>query len=211
VDGRGVRAVVFLSGCNLKCPFCHNPETLYRKGEETDVKTLGKKLLRYKDYLSGGVTLSGGEPFLQAEFCAELIEFLAKNGLKTAIETNGHIIAKRVISLAEYFIVDVKNQETDDLYPYTEFLKAVSDAGKTAELTCVIVKGVNDNTEKLKSFARLTEYPCVTDARLLPFSKMCEPKYEKLGMAFPYADKAEQTESEFFAAEKTLKSFTKNL
>src|SRR5574344_1722301 len=104
VDGKGLRAVVFTSGCSLRCPFCHNPETLYGKGEETDVKTLGNRLLRYADYLTGGVTISGGEPFLQADFCISLIDFLSKHGIKTAIETNGHICDERLIARAEYLI-----------------------------------------------------------------------------------------------------------
>ena len=86
VDGDGLRCVVFFSGCNLKCGFCHNIETLLLKGQEYSVNDLVAKLLRYKNYITnGGVTLSGGEPFLQADFCIDLISVLAQNGVKTAI------------------------------------------------------------------------------------------------------------------------------
>ena len=78
VDGKGLRVVVFFAGCNLRCPFCHNPETLFQKGQETDVDTLVKRIKRYSAYIKrGGVTLSGGEPFLQRDFALNLIQTLA--------------------------------------------------------------------------------------------------------------------------------------
>ena len=92
VDGKGLRCVVFFSGCNLRCPFCHNPETLYKQGIRTGVGELLEKLKRYRAYFRrGGVTLSGGEPFLQKEFCLALLRALKAENIHVCAETNGHI------------------------------------------------------------------------------------------------------------------------
>lgn len=188
VDGDGLRCVVFFSGCNLKCGFCHNIETLLIKGQEYSVEQLATKLLRYKNYITnGGVTLSGGEPFLQADFCIDLISVLAQNGVKTAIETNGHLVNEKLIALSEYLIVDIKNQETNDLTCYKEFLSTCQKLGKRVELTCVIIENLNDSEQKLAQLKGLKEeFSCVTNIRLLPFKKLCEEKYKKLGVCFPY-------------------------
>lgn len=188
VDGAGLRVVVFLSGCNLRCPFCHNPETLFRKGAETTARAVAEKCLRYRGYLKrGGVTLSGGEPFLQRDFCLAVIEALKGTGIGAIIETNGQIADEALIAAAESLIVDVKNQETDDLCAYEAFLSACERQSKQVVLTNVLVPGKNDGEEKLTALARLGAYPCVSRLKLLPFHKLCEEKYRNLGMAFPYA------------------------
>lgn len=188
VDGDGLRCVAFFSGCNLRCGFCHNIETLLLKGQEYTAEELANKLLRYKNYISnGGVTLSGGEPFLQAQFSKAVISILKENGVNTAIETNGHIIDKELIALSEYLIVDVKNQESFDLNTYRNFLSVCQNLNKRVELTCVIVNGLNDSEQKLAQLKGLKEeFSCVTNIRLLPFKKLCEEKYKKLNLPFPY-------------------------
>lgn len=194
VDGKGLRVVVFFSGCNMACPFCHNPETLYKKGEEYTVESLVKRIKRYSIYIKrGGVTLSGGEPFLQADFVVSLNRELAKNGIKVAIETNGHIVDKNVIETCEYLICDVKNQETDDLTVYRQFLQTCKDCGKKVELTCVIVPTVNDCEEKILALKELkNEFAdTVFNLRLLPFRKLCVEKYKKLNKQFLYENKEE--------------------
>ena len=194
VDGKGLRVVVFFSGCNMTCPFCHNPETLYKKGEEYTVESLVNRIKRYSAYIKrGGVTLSGGEPFLQSEFIIALNNELANNGIKVAIETNGHIIDKAVIESCEYLICDVKNQETDDLTIYHQFLTACKECGKKVELTCVIVPTVNDVLEKINALKKLrNEFSeTVFNLRLLPFRKLCVEKYKKLDKHFLYEHKEE--------------------
>lgn len=199
VDGKGLRVVVFFSGCNLRCPFCHNPETLYNKGEEIELEALVKKIKRYSSYIKrGGVTLSGGEPFLQKEFVLALINRLSEEGISVAIETNGTIIDKEIINCAEYLICDVKNQQTDDLSGYEKFLQTAKNSNKKVELTCVIVSGVNDGQEKLVTLKNLAKNyeQTVIGIRLLPFKKLCIEKYNKIGLEFPYKDKYEPTKQD---------------
>ena len=192
VDGDGLRVVVFLSGCNLRCGFCHNPETLYKKGTEVTPKQVYESCLRYRGYIKrGGVTLSGGEPFIQKEFCSELIKLLHSADIDVIIETNGHIADKELIAAANSFLVDVKNQETDDVSVYERFLESCDDLKKKVVLTNVIVPELNSADKKKSLIERLAKHKSVERIKYLPFHKMCEEKYENLGIEFPYAKYSE--------------------
>ena len=197
VDGEGLRCVVFLSGCNLRCGFCHNPETLYKKGNETTPKAVFERIRRYKAYIKkGGVTLSVGEPFLQKDFVIELCGLLRAENINVCIETNGHVTDVDIMTAADSFIVDVKNQEVCDIDKYTEFVRTASELGKPMKLTNVVVPGVNDNEEKLravKALAEIVPKELFKGIKFLPFRKLCENKYERMGLAFPYAKYREAT------------------
>lgn len=188
VDGKGLRCVVFFAGCNLRCPFCHNPETLFRQGEEVEADALVARLERYKPYFKrGGVTLSGGEPFLQKGFALALARKLTERGIHVLFETNGHICDEELIAAGE-IVCDVKNQESDDLSAYAKFFAACVRQGKVAQVTNVLVPGKNDSAEKLRALARLVkEYFPLGKIKFLPFRKLCEDKYKELGLPFPYA------------------------
>lgn len=189
VDGKGLRVVVFLGGCNLRCPFCHNPETLYRPCAETNASAVVERCLRYRGYIRrGGVTLSGGEPFFQPEFALAIMRGLKREGINVAVETNGYIVNREIIGVADSFIVDVKNQISDDLSPYEKFLSECDRAGKEVCLTNVLVPGVNDGKAKIAALKEIKKsHPCVCGFKFLPFHKMCERKYAQLGIAFPFA------------------------
>lgn len=206
VDGRGLRVVVFLSGCNLRCKFCHNPETLYKRGEEVSANEIFQKCLKYKGYIRrGGVTLSGGEPFLQKEFCLELIKLLHSADIHVLTETNGQIADERLILANDGFIVDVKNQETDDLSVYDRFLSVCDKLKKPVTLTDVLIPEVNDDKMKIRALGDLkARHGCVEKIRFLPFHKMCAEKYERLGEKFLYADKREPTDDELSSAYENL-------
>ena len=206
VDGKGLRCVVFFSGCNLRCPFCHNPETLFKRGERTDVATLVSRLERYKGYFRrGGVTLSGGEPFLQRDFALALVSGLHAKGIRCCFETNGHIVDSALISAAEYLIVEVKNQETDDLSAYERFFAECVRQGKEVRVTNVLVPGKNDGEEKVRALSALVQkYFPQGGVRFLPFRKLCEQKYAELSLPFPYAAIRECEPEDVIAAEKFL-------
>lgn len=202
VDGPGLRCVVFVNGCNLRCPFCHNPETLFKRGTMSDINALKARLLRYRGYFRrGGVTISGGEPFLQKEFTLALVRALAAEGVRCCIETNGHIADEQLIAAAD-IVVDIKNQQTDDLSAYEKFFAACLRQGKTPRLTNVLVPGVNDKEEKIAALARLSgRYFPGERIRFLPFRKLCAEKYENLGIPFPFAAYREAEEEDIARAE----------
>ena len=204
VDGDGLRCVVFLSGCNLRCGFCHNPETLYKKGRETTASELLDRILRYKTYIkNGGVTLSGGEPFLQKEFVIELCGMLKGEEIDVCIETNGHIADAEVIAAADSFIVDVKNQEVLDPEVYVRFISTATAFEKPIKLTNVLVPGVNDTAERLaqiKGLAAGIPERLFKGVKFLPFRKLCINKYEQLGIEFPYASYREGEKDDIVTA-----------
>lgn len=197
VDGKGLRCVVFFAGCNLRCPFCHNPETLFRQGETVEADALVARLERYKPYFKrGGVTLSGGEPFLQKEFALALARKLTERGVHVLFETNGHICDEELIAAGE-IVCDVKNQETDDLSTYAKFFGACVRQGKVPQVTNVLVPGKNDSAEKLCALARLVkEYFPLGKIKFLPFRKLCGDKYKELGVPFLYASVREAEEED---------------
>lgn len=206
VDGPGLRCVVFFSGCNLRCPFCHNPETLYKRGIMSDVDGLLERLKRYRGYFRrGGVTLSGGEPFLQKDFALALARALRAENIRVCFETNGHIADPELIAVGD-IVCDIKNQQTDDLFPYEHFFAECLRQGKSARVTNVLVPGINDGEEKLRALARLVaRYFPQERIRFLPFRKLCEQKYEELGFPFLYADIREAEPEDIERAETIVK------
>lgn len=116
VDGPGIRYVVFLSGCHLKCKYCQNRDTWdIRSGHEVATFDLINTILRYESYIkpAGGVTVSGGEPLLQADALIELFGELKKYDIHTAIDTSGMFkltdTIKKLISLTDLFLLDIKH------------------------------------------------------------------------------------------------------
>ena len=100
LDGPGVRFVVFMQGCNLRCACCHNPDTWEMNvGKSFDSSEVIKKIVRYKEYFGsdGGVTISGGEPLLQSKFCTELFKLAHQENINTCLDTSGSILNDDVL------------------------------------------------------------------------------------------------------------------
>ena len=196
VDGPGIRCIVFFSGCNLSCPFCHNPETLYLKGTKYSVNELSEKLIRYLPYIkNGGVTLSGGEPFLQADFCINLIKILKNNSVNVIIETNGVITNEDLIKFADMLIIDIKNYDIIDKTNTLKFLDCCKKNSKPVKITNVIIPDINDNFLKIKEIKEIVKkYPNITQVEFLPFKKLCVDKYKELNKNFLYKDYNEATD-----------------
>lgn len=197
VDGPGMRLVLFLTGCKLRCLYCHNPETW----QDVDAKEISpeevlKKYQKYSNYYgdNGGVTFSGGEPLLQSEFVLETIKLLKKNGIHTAIDTAG--VGENydeVLNLVDLVILDIKAVEADEykfitgrsIDDFNEFLNKSKKLNKKLWLRQVIVPGINDDEkhiELLRNFAKTV--PNVEKVELLPYHSMAKPKYEKLGIKY---------------------------
>ena len=198
VDGVGLRCVVFFTGCNMRCGFCHNPETWTEKGNEIELDDLVAKIKRYKSYIkNGGVTLSGGEPFLQADFCKELIKALHGESISVIIETNGLICDKELIALCDGIRLDIKNQERQVDKRVFDFLNTCQELDKFVTMTNVLVPNLNDTNEKLQELKSIKErYSCIKEFKFLAFRKLCESKYARLNMPFPYEKYEEGTKAD---------------
>lgn len=203
VDGPGVRFVVFLQGCPLRCAYCHNPDTWDAAGgEQTDVDTLVRRALRYRAYWKngGGVTVSGGEPLMQADFVAELFERLHAEGVHTALDTSGVgslVAAERVLRHTDLVLADLKFLTAADYRRYCaadfaqveRFLQLTATMGVPLWIRHVVVPGLTDSLPHLRAVkARAERYPNFQKLELLPFHKLCLEKYERMGLTFPLAD-----------------------
>lgn len=240
VDGPGLRYVVFLQGCPLRCMYCHNPDTWndpLRQNDESITKLttdeLLQKILRYKPYFTGGggVTVSGGEPLMQAEFVTELFTKLHENGINTCLDTSGNHpdlqtgntsdndywtdVTNRLLSVTDLVICDIKFTTEESYKKYTggslekvrSFLKLVKANSVHAWIRHVVVPGYTDAPEEISEMKNIAKEllgtlkngadknspdriadSCLEKIELLPFHKLCIPKYEKLGIPFRCAD-----------------------
>ena len=203
VDGPGVRFVVFMQGCNLRCGCCHNPDTWsVSEGTEYTPEEIASKAVRYKEYFGteGGITFSGGEPLLQADFVREVMKICHENGINTCLDTSGSIMNESVKALLEEtdrVLLDIKYTNDEQYREYVgcslkkpmEFLSYLNEKNIPVTIRNVIIPGKNDNEEsimKLKDI--IASHPCVDNKELLPFRKICQVKYDDMGIVFPFAD-----------------------
>lgn len=208
VDGPGIRFVVFVSGCNLRCKCCHNPDTWdMNNGDNYSAEEVVKKAIRCKDYFGekGGITISGGEPLLQPEFCAEIFKLSKENGINTCLDTSGSILNEKVLNLLEYtdrVLLDIKYTNEQDylqnagcsLQSVIEFLKILNEKGIKTTIRQVIIGGVNDGEDNITKLKEIIKpYSCIDKIELLPFRKFCSVKYENMGIEFPFAKKETPT------------------
>ncbi len=202
VDGPGLRFVVFLQGCNLRCKCCHNPDTWEMQSEKTfTAEEIVKKALNYREYFGekGGITLSGGEPLLQPEFAYEVFKLCHENGINTCLDTSGSILnesVKKLLTETDRVLLDIKYTD-DDLYIKNvgcsinkpmEFLKYINERKIPTTIRQVIIPTLNDNEENIAKLNGIVEkYPCIDKVELLPFKKICQTKYDSMNIPFPFA------------------------
>lgn len=210
VDGPGIRFVVFMQGCPLRCIYCHNPETWEKAGGiEIDSTVIVEKALRFASYFKsgGGITLSGGEPLLQSAFTLDLLRRCKEKGIHTVLDTSGSLLdtfTEEIISLCDLVLLDVKFTNSEAYSQYTggdfntvmHFLSLVESNKTPVWIRQVIIPGINDNeADILRLKALLLGKSCVKKIELLPFRKLCLEKYAALGLPFPLSDTPEASET----------------
>lgn len=203
LDGPGVRFVVFMQGCNLRCKCCHNPDTWdLSVGNEYTATEVVDRIVRFKEYFreNGGVTVSGGEPLLQSAFVKELFELCHDNGINTCLDTSGDMLnedVKKLLAVTDRVLLDVK-YTNNDLYienvgcnydKVLEFLSYLDSINLTTTLRQVVIPTQNDNEENIRILNDVANrYKCVDKVELLPFKKICQTKYDDMNIPFPFAD-----------------------
>lgn len=202
VDGPGIRFVVFLQGCPLRCAYCHNPDTWNADGgDEYSIDEVVRKILRCRPYFGeqGGVTVSGGEPLLQWKFVAELFRVLKAEGVHTALDTSGIGTisgAEAVLRHTDLVLCDLKFSAEEEyrqhckgsLSQVLSFLELTENRNIPLWVRHVVVPGLTDGEEKISDIVRLArQHSNLEKIELLPFRKICAAKYDALGIPFPLA------------------------
>ena len=221
LDGPGVRFVVFLQGCHLRCGCCHNPDTWSLSGGTVyPPRKIVEKALRYREYFgpNGGITLSGGEPLLQPDFVHETFALCHAEGIHTCLDTSGSILndaTKAVLAETDRVLLDIK-YTTDALYEKNvgcsietplAFLKHLNEQKIPTTLRQVIIPTLNDNTENVLALKQIAAaHPIVDKVELLPFRKICQSKYNTLGIPFPFASIPEPSGDRMRMLEELLQS-----
>lgn len=201
VDGPGIRSVVFMKGCKLRCKFCHNPDTWSFQKENKILPTeLLKKLIKFKPYYeksNGGVTFSGGEPLLQPEFLCEMLKLCKQNKIHTCIDTAGvgnPDYYNDILKNTDLILYDVKHYLPDEYFNLTktkidqtlQFVEFLKQCKVPIWVRHVVVPNITDSEKHLQG---LREYiktlPNVQKVELLPYHILGENKYKLLGIPYP--------------------------
>ena len=208
VDGPGIRYVVFMQGCNLRCGCCHNPDTWDATGGTPyTAQQVFEKVKRYKEYFgeNGGITVSGGEPLLWANFVKELFTLCKKDGINTCLDTSGSILNDEVeslLSVTDMVLLDIKYTTCEQYKEYVgcelntvmEFLNYLNSKNIPTIIRQVIIPTLNDSDENILKLKDIkSKYSNVEKIELLPFRKICEVKYQNLNLEFPFAKHPEPT------------------
>ena len=194
VDGIGIRSVVFLSGCPLRCLYCHNPDSWAKTGGEQrtvdDVVDEVQKYVSFHKASGGGVTFTGGEPFAQSKFLISLLESCKDRGIHTALDTSGYTRpenARQALKYTDLLMLDIKafNPETYEkvtgvkIDRTLEMLKISQEMNVPTWIRYVLVPGLTDNMQELKELAEyLRQYSNVKKVDVLPFHKEGEYKWQ---------------------------------
>jgi len=218
IDGPGVRFVVFLSGCPLRCLYCHNPDTASpQNGEPRHVDSLLEDIRRQRKFLQG-VTISGGEPLAQVDFCKELLRGVRAMGLHTAIDTSGHLgehVDDELLALTDLWLLDIKSSDAEtqlrttgvDREPARAFARRLSAARRPMWIRFVLVPGLTDAVENITGVAEFAASlgDAVERVEVLPFHQMGKHKWEALGRVYQLADTLPATVEQAEAAREIFR------
>lgn len=230
IDGPGIRFILFLQGCTLRCKYCHNRDSWkLNTGKEMTVDEVMIEVLKYREFFDasgGGITVSGGEPLIQLPFLIELFKACKNNSIHTNIDTSGGIrltshttpLFKELLEYTDLVMFDVKLMDSaghkeligvpnDDILAVGRFI-AKSDT--LMWIRRVIVPGLTDSIEDLKATANyireLNELGTVEKVEVLPYHPMGEQKWAEIGLEYPLKGQRIPTKEEITKAENILKA-----
>ena len=207
VDGPGIRFVVFMQGCPLRCKYCHNPDSWQNGvGKVYTAEEVAENVLKYKNYYAGGggVTISGGEPLLQIDFVIELFTLLKAKGINTCIDTSGNTFDtedkefvlkfEKLVAVTDLVLLDIKQIDDSKHISLTgksnkntlNFARYLSEKGVKTWIRYVLVPGYTDDIEDIKGLRTFIDsLSNVEKVEVLPYHTLGVVKYEKLGINYP--------------------------
>ena len=221
VDGPGIRFVVFMQGCPLKCKYCHNRDTWeVGIGKQYEVEEVAKKVLRSRPFMNssgGGITVSGGEPLLQSEFLLELFQFLKENGVHTAIDTAGSLPVndkiQKLLEVTDLVILDIKHIDNEKCMELTgqsnknelDFARYCSEHNIPMWIRQVLVPGYTDDESDLKKTREFIDsLKTVEKIEVLPYHDLGKTKWENMGLVYPLEGVKTPTNETIKRAEEIL-------
>lgn len=224
VDGPGVRYVIFMQGCPLRCSCCHNPDTWeFSKEQEVTPEEMLTKILRFRDYFGkdGGVTVSGGEALMQCEFVYELFTLCKKQNIHTCLDTSGCVLdnnVKKLLSVTDLVLLDIKYTNEEDYKNYVgcslsdvlKFYDYLEENKIPTWIRQVIIPTKTDSEKNILLLLEITKKRknCTEKIELLPFRKLCQPKYDNLNMEFPFGNIPEPSPERIKELQETIKNHT---
>lgn len=224
VDGPGIRFVVFMQGCPLRCLYCHNPDSWTAGGTAYSADEVLARVLRYKNYFGdkGGLTVSGGEPMVQSAFVEELFRKAKAHGISTCLDTSGYLFDPEnpekfdsLLDVTDLVLLDIKHIDEAECIRLTgksnrntlAFARYLSDRGIKMWIRQVLVPGYTDKDEWLtKERAFIDDLKTVEKVEVLPYHTMGVVKYEKLGYDYPLKGVEPPTKERVLNAKKILKT-----
>ena len=221
VDGPGIRFVIFMQGCGLKCKYCHNRDTWdVNGGTLTSVDELINKIERYTSYIlpsGGGVTVTGGEPLLQVKFLITLFKELKKRNISTAIDTSGMVDItddiKELLGITDLVLLDIKHindEKSKNLVGFSnkkelEFARYLSDNNIPVWIRQVIIPGITDNENDLLELKKfISSLKNVQNIELLPYHELGKSKWENLGLEYELEGVCSATSEDIERVKKIL-------
>ena len=203
VDGPGIRFIIFLQGCMMRCKYCHNRDTWdLEGGKDMTVDELMAELLQYRHFMNasgGGITISGGEAMLQPEFVKAMFEACRLEGIHTCLDTNGFVrriddSTKAVLDVADLVLLDVKqmdNKKHIDLThvsnKYTlDFANYLAEQNQPVYLRYVVVPGYSDSLEDAHELGKFIEpMKNIEKIEMLPYHELGKHKWTAMGEIYP--------------------------
>ncbi len=227
-DGPGIRMVVFLQGCNLKCKYCQNPDTIPKSGGKViKVNELVDKALKFKPYFGelGGITLSGGEPMLQSKAIITLFTILKREGIHTNIDTNGTVRTTEaqllIKSMADLIMFDVKHTNnlgfssiagTNKLTGVLQNIQLREESKKPYWLRYVLIPGYTDSDKSLQKLINMfSKNRYLKKLEILPYHRLGRHKWDMLNWEYQFDDVAENTTEQLERTREILQKHFKNM
>ncbi len=221
VDGPGIRFILFLTGCPLRCKYCHNPDTWKSGNKNYTAQEIVDQILKYKNYYkNGGVTISGGEPLLQIDFVIEVLKLCKENNLHTAVDTSGITFdinnKEKFIELNKYcdlFLLDIKEVDEQKHIELTgksnkniiDFAYFLDECHKKVWIRHVIVPTINTDEKNLLDTRKfLNTLHNIEKVEVLPYHTLGKDKYTKLGIKYPLEGIRVPNDEEISLARKIL-------
>ncbi|MDU7408478.1 pyruvate formate-lyase-activating protein [Varibaculum cambriense] len=221
VDGPGTRLTLFLSGCPLRCQYCHNPDTFQmRSGHAVTLNDVFKLVKRYRAIFKvtgGGLTISGGEALMQVNFVRNLLRCCHQEGIHTCLDTSGFLganLADADLKNLDLVLLDVKSGDEATyhevtgrpLVPTITFGDRLAEAKVPVWVRFVLVPGLTDDPENIAKVAQIARrWPNLERLEILPFHQMARDKWENLGLNYQLADTPVPTKDQVEAAKNIMR------